>query len=107
MRNVNVLFSKVLYVTNLRTVRHDQLQNLKSLPPMHPHDQTSEMVCSCLQNNSSQQQLRGLFEHFGRIAEVTVPINKATNSTKGFAFVAFANGLAADRCVAYGRLCKK
>ena len=52
--------------------------------------------CVLLTQNS-HKELRDIFEQFGKVAEVTVPRNKATNATKGFAFVAFANGLAADR----------
>ena len=50
-----------------------------------------------MQHQGSQQQLKELFEQFGKVQEVTVPKNKATNSTKGFAFVLFENGLFADR----------
>ena len=52
----------------------------------------------CVQGAGSNYLLKDIFRQFGKVAEVTVPVNKATNSTKGFAFVAFANGLAADRC---------
>lgn len=52
-----------------------------------------------MQHQGSQQQLKELFEQFGKVHEVTVPKNKATNSTKGFAFVLFENGLSADRFV--------
>ena len=50
-----------------------------------------------LQHHGSQQQLKELFDQFGEVQEVTVPKNKATNSTKGFAFVLYHNGISADR----------
>lgn len=54
-----------------------------------------------VQHTGSQGQLKDLFSQFGKVSEVTVPKNKATNSTKGFAFVLYENGIHADRYVIY------
>lgn len=50
-----------------------------------------------VQHQGSQKQLKELFDQFGKVSEVTVPKNKATQSTKGFAFVLYENGISADR----------
>ncbi len=51
-----------------------------------------------VQTGNSQKLLKEVFDYYGKVAEVTVPKNKATNSTKGFAFVLYANGQSADKC---------
>jgi len=50
-----------------------------------------------VQTANSQKLLKELFDQYGKVTEVTVPKNKATNSTKGFAFVLYANGASADK----------
>ena len=50
-----------------------------------------------MQTANSQKLLKELFDQYGKVSEVTVPKNKATNSTKGFAFVLYANGTSADK----------
>lgn len=49
------------------------------------------MFVSNLPFDIGDRQLRALFSKFGKIVEINIPINPATNKPKGFAFVELDN----------------
>ncbi len=45
------------------------------------------------------RELRAIFEEHGAISDVNIPVNQATQQSRGFAFVEFKRSSQADACV--------
>lgn len=50
----------------------------------------------------SEKHIRGLFSKYGDIQEINLPLNPATNKSKGFAFVQFENKNQALKAIKVG-----
>lgn len=52
-----------------------------------------------MKDGTDEQDLRDVFEQYGSIKEVNVPVDKATGKLKGFAFIEFEDYDPVDKCV--------
>lgn len=51
---------------------------------------------SLVQRYKDVRELRGIFEEFGALSDVNVPINQMNNQPRGFAFVEYKRSISAD-----------
>ncbi len=51
---------------------------------------------SCMQRYKDVRELRSIFEEYGPLADVNVPINQMNNQPRGFAFVEYKRSASAD-----------
>ena len=50
------------------------------------------------------QQLRSVFEEYGGISDVNIPVHQMTQQSRGFAFVEYKRSMCADMCARYMQL---